>query len=266
MAETSDYTAAPLANKETLEWGTQQAERLWANTFRSWDVDWRNARTFDFGCHWGYFLKYQLEYLGTKSGVGVDIYPLWEQVADWEPTDTPNLHLHVGDVLKIAAIQNEEFDIVTCAGTLMLLPPTDAYNVVQWFYDHLRAGGDAVIRVRAFTSYCGGDYHRKLKTKLPHLLFAKRTIDQYLRETDRELSRYMSPLTASSYLMMFQRVGFEIIDVRRTYNPTDLQPIYENLPEKLTAIDFEELRTNEIIVHLRKPDQRPDFAPLEAGA
>lgn len=255
----------PGHKKLTRAWGDQQAQAMWNGTFSFFDVPWRGATTLDFGCAWGYFEKLLVERQGVERAVGVDICAHWERMIDWTPAETPGVELHVGDIREIPALTGRQYDVMLTSGTFMLLTPSDLQSVLRWMFAHLRPGGHAVFRTRTFTSWVGADLHETVhQTPLPHLLFSKRTIDDFLRERNLETSRYMSPLTAASYLMLYKRVGFDILDARRSTNkftPEQLAPY----SDKLAAFDPLELKTADLFAHLRKPEVPLDLDLLESA-
>ncbi len=251
-------------HKLTLAWGHEQAKKLYDNTLARFEVDWRGATTLDFGCAWGYLAKYIAEHAGAAASWGVDLLPQWDMLSDhWSPQSVPNLRLIAGDVTQAPELQAQTFDVIYSIGTLMLIPPTPLHAILAWFFERLRPGGCCILRTRTFLSYCGGDLHRELKTPLPHLLFARRTIDAYLRDKTGHGSRYMNPMCAASYLTLFARVGFEIAEAIRVQNPLD-ESVYAAHADRLGAYDSQELRTTEVMALLRKPAVPPDIRALEA--
>lgn len=239
--------------KLTQAWGDDTAQRLWNSFMARHDIDWQGKSFFDFGCSWGYLGKYLIEHQGVAQAWGVDVDPQWTQMRDgFDPLSVPGMHLHAGDVLEIAELQEQRFDVIWSSGTLMLIPPTGAHEILRWFFDHLNVGGSCLLNVRTFLSQYGGDLQSYLRTPLPHLLFDKRSLDRYLVAVGKPRSRYMNPSCAATWLMQFRRVGFEIVHAERSPNQID-ESVYERHADKLSTYEPSELRTSILNVRLRKP-------------
>lgn len=252
--------------KRTLAWGDEQAGKLFRNTLARFNVRWEGMVTLDFGCSWGYLAKYLAEHQRVKRSYGVDLFKLWEMLSDdWSPGRVPNLELYAGDILTIPQLQDVRFDRIVTFGTFMLISPTKLHDILLWMYDHLVPGGECIFRTRTFFSYCGGDLHNELRSPVPHLLYPRRIIDAYLAEKGRPASREMNPMCAASYLMLYRRCGFELLDAHRVKNPLD-ESVYAAHADKLSIFDPQELRTTEVMAHLRRPAAAPDLRELEGTA
>jgi len=249
--------------KLTLEYG-ERASELWKHTFSRFEIDWTGKKVLDFGCLWGYLSKFLVENKEVSEAYGVDILPIWEHMSDvWDYKSIPNLHLLAGNIVELEELQDMKFDIFTSAGTMFLLSPSTLEEVLIWMYNHLHPGGSAVFRTRTFFSHMGGDLHNDTKVPLPHLLFPRHIIDDFLQEASGFPSGYMSPMSSASYLMLFHRVGFEIIDVVKFSSGVKDKDVYSMFQDKLWFYNKDELNTGEIIVHLKKPIVERDISELE---
>lgn len=246
--------------KLNVEWGEKQALRLW-NTLHVFNLDWKGKTILDFGCSWGYLDKFLIEQQGVATSYGVDIDPIWK-LMDATVYTEPKLKLFSGNILEIPDIQDITFDIIVTSGTLMLIPPTTQYNILKWFYEHLKPGGYCIIGTRSYLSQNGGDLQWEIKTPLPHLLFSRKIIEDYLTSKNKPISRYMSPLCAASYLTLYHRVGFNLFEARRVYNSLD-ESVYQQFSDKLGFYDPQELRTTELITLLHKPKKSINTENLE---
>ena len=217
------------------------------------ELTWKNADILDIGCHWGYLQRLLCEKENVKSAYGVDSVPRWED-SGFEPED-PRLKLFCGDVTKLPELQSLKFDIIVSSGTLMTVPMRTLDLITSWIYDHLNDSGSALIRVRTYLSYCGGDLVDlgKCDVHYGHLLFGKPVLKEFLGQEPRQ----MIPFSASSWGMYFFRQGFEIVNVVRHSNSYQ-----ENLvphADKLQYYDEQELGTGEVSFHLRR--SKGDFLP-----
>jgi trans-aconitate methyltransferase len=249
--------------KLSPEWGLQTARELWDGFLSRFDVTWRGARVLDFGCSWGYVLRLLMDEQGTSSVHGVDTSAVWEQLAD--PALVADLSLHAGEIDAVPALQDERFDVILTSGTLMLLRPTRQYEVLRWMREHLTPGGSLLVATRTYLSHAGADQHAVLRSPLPHLVFGEPAINDLLGRRGTKPLRYMNPSCGATYLTLFRRVGFELVDVRRTDN-TALEAARAAYPGRLDHFDDLELGTSEIHAHLRRPAQRAELHDLSVPA
>ena len=240
--------------KLTLKWGDTQANNLWGSIFSGFEIGWKGKSVLDFGCLWGYFPKFLLEEKGVREAVGIDIHPKWEGVSEWDYRSMTNLKLHSGDLTEIVEIQERKFDIITTAGTIFLLNPSKQEEVLTWMFDHLKPGGSLLVQTRTFFSYNGGDLHNVTNTPHPHVIFSDRVINKISR------SRKLSPMSATGYLMLFHRSGFEIKEVRRTTGIDE--DFFKKHQEKLWFYSKRDLGTGDIYVHLMKPKNDRDISEM----
>lgn len=251
-------TVAERSDKLTPAYGAAQSESLWNGFLARFDVSWSGATVLDWGCSWGYLLRRLVDVHGVGRAIGVDIREAWAEA----PAELlAGLELHAGDIRRLPDLQELQADVIVSVGTMFLLAPTDVQGVLSWFRAHLRPGGLAVLSTRTFLSHAGGDLHRRLSTPYPHLLFPRRVIDAELTADGGAPSRYMNPSCGATYLMQYQRAGFEILDARRRSNP-GLAPVLERFGDKLEPLDAQELDTNELQVLLRRPAQPRGVARL----
>lgn len=244
------------AQKRTLAWGEKRAANTWSNTLSRYPIDWRGMVTLDFGCSWGYLARFVLTEQNVEESYGVDIHPMWEEMTDnSSPADTDHLHLYAGSILDIPEVQGVQFDIIYSLGTLFLLEPSHLKDVIQWFYDHLKPGGHALLRTRTFLSAIGGDIHHNLKSSATHLLYPRSAYDTFFTRHGLPLSRPINPSCGATYLMLYQRCGFDILQVRRHSNPIP-EHLFEAYRDRLDLYDPTELATSDITALLQKPAER----------
>ena len=244
--------------KLTLEWGGRQARALWEEIFSGFEVGWEGKRVLDFGCMWGYFCKFLLEEQNVREAVGIDILPKWEELSDeWDYQGMENLGLFAGDILEKEEIQDGKFDIITTAGTIFLLSPSYLEKVLNWMYDHLAPGGRLLLQTRTFFSYNGGDLHNITNIPFPQVIFSKPIINKFAPSR----SRILNPMTATAFLMLFDRTGFEISQLRRG-NGIYQKEHLEMFRQKIWYYSEGDVSTGDIIVHLKKPDLEADLSEL----
>lgn len=240
--------------KLTLEWGDTQANALWDSIFSNFEIEWEGKSVLDFGCLWGYFPKLLLEEKGVREAVGIDILPKWEGVSEWDYRSMANLQLHAGDLVEIAEIQEMKFDIITTHGTIFLLNPSKQEEVLTWMYEHLKPGGSLLVQTRTFFAYNGGDLQNVTSTPNAHVIFSDRIINKVAR------FRKLSPISATGYLMLFHRSGFEIKEVRRSGGIDE--SFFKEHQEKLWFYSKRDLGTGDIITHLMKPESDRDISEM----
>ena len=240
--------------KLTIEWGDKQAKALWDGFWSVFEVEWNGKSVLDFGCLWGHFPKFLLEEKGVREAIGIDIYPKWEGVSEWDYHSMNGLQLHAGDLTEIVEIQESEFDIITTSGTMFLLNPSKQEEVLTWMYDHLKPGGSLLVQTRTFFSYNGGDLHDVTSIPYPHVIFSERIINKLT------YSRKLILMSATGNLMLFHRSGFDIKEVRR-YRGID-EDFFEKNQEKLWFYSKRDLGTGDIYVHLVKPQSDRDISEM----
>ena len=244
--------------KLTLEWGDRQAKAIWDEMFSRFELEWEGKSVLDFGCMWGYFCRFLLEEQKVRESVGIDILPKWEDLSDeWNYQGVENLELFAGDILDIKEIQGRKFDIITTAGTIFLLSPTYLEGVLNWMYDHLAPGGSLVLQTRTFFSYNGGDLHNITSIPFPQVIFSRPVIEKFIPGRERILN----PMSATAFLMLFRRTGFEIINFRKGSGINEAEHI-DMFRQKTWYYTERDLNTGDIFVHLKKPKLERDLSEL----
>ncbi len=236
------------------------------DTFQSLGEDFRGRKILDFGCHWGYFARDLLQTQGAREVHGVDIRPHWENVTDVDLAAVGGLKLFAGDVLTLPALQGETYDAIVSAGTLFLLTPPQLEAVLTWFYDHLAPGGFAIFNTRTVFARSAFDVHTSFgkDVPIPHLLFPRRILDDYLEAQGKPKTRTMIPYCAATWLMVYRCAGFTIEKARRHGN--DIPPdIAGHYMDRLGWHDPQEFACGEISALLRKPAVPPDLAAIAAA-
>jgi hypothetical protein len=242
-----------------LDWGRKTAESLW-RAYGAIGAELAGKRLLDFGCAWGYFCALALE-RGCRDVVGVDLHAHWQQLQDPSFVDRPGLTLWSGDLLDIAAMQAQRFDVVVSSGTLFLLTSEYVERVLAWFYDHLNPGGEALLRTRCMTAKSFNDLGTRLKVPGAQLLFSRRDIDGLLAEKGHQEFKSHLPYTGASWIFASRGAGFDVLNVQRFSNNDVLELLKDHQP-KVRHIDPVELATSEILLHLKKPSEARDLASV----
>ena len=111
-------------------------------------------------------------------------------------------------------LQPGSVDLVVSSSTFQYMTPEDVEHNAAKAYSLLRRGGHAIIRTRTATSHIGADLHSVFDLPYAHMLHGRPELEMV---SDRPL-RYLNLLTASSYLAVFRRCGFDILDAKRRRN------------------------------------------------
>ncbi len=245
----------PKANeKHSVAWGDKQAASLWKDLYARYNPLVKRQVVLDFGCSWGYFCRYLLMEHRPRKVIGTDISDHWNKVeSGWDWTrHGDKLEFHAGDIVNNTAIPEGSVDAIFCTSVLQYLRPEQLEATLDKLYALLRPGGEVILRTRVFTSYIGADFHKDFNVPYVHLLHAKRDLDEFLFRRDGTPPRYLNPLTATTYLFMFQRAGFEIADARRRMN-TNSPDVIAKLKAMYPFIAEGELLCAELEARLLRP-------------
>ena len=93
--------------------------------------------------------------------------------------------------------------------------------------------------------------HRDIQLPYSHLLFSERETAEALEKMGKS-PKYTNWLTPSTYLVIFTRVGFEVVDVKRHMN-SKAPAVIERVIERFPLIHPRELMCSDIDVRLIKP-------------
>ncbi len=246
--------------KDTLDWGHQQAESLWEKLYAPYDPIVDGRCVLDLGCSWGYLLKYLAERFNPSQLTGVDIKPWWETTDHgWDYSKLGDrLQFHAGDLADIWAIPPESLDLILCTSVLQYMKPEQIEANLCRAYDLLRPGGEMLLRTRVYTSYIGADLHRDIELPYAHLLYPERELAEFVRAKNGKEPPYLNWLTASTYLAIFVRSGFEILDCRRRMNK-HAPAVMERVAKAYPWISPEELFCAEIEARLVRPLEPEDI-------
>ena len=247
------------SHKYTVTWGRDTAEQLWDN-YSSMGVNFTGKRLLDFGCAWGYLCLLALD-RGCSHVVGVDIHPHWEKLDDKAVLARKGLSLIAGDLLTLDSLQGERFDVVVSSGTLFLLNSEYLDRVLQWFYDHLNPGGEALLRTRCITAKSFNDLGSRLTVPGAQLLFSRRALDGVLMKKGYRNPKSHVGYIGSTWIMACRAAGFDVMKVKRHSNSDVVRTAAAHYA-KTRWLDPAEVATGEISLHLRKPLQGDDLLPL----
>jgi hypothetical protein len=238
-------------HKLTSAYGEKKATSLYQVYLKlAPTLEWANKDTLDIGCHWGYLQKMLVDQAKVNSAYGVDITPRWEAMGADNPSTHEKIHLLWGDVRKIPMLQAMHFHIILSSSTLMTFSIPVLEETTTWMWDHLHPDGMALIRIRSFLSYNGGDFYGQFNQNLPyaHLLFGKPAIQEAMGQAPR----FMVPYSPATWALHFFRHGFEVLNmIQASQNP--FPDIRARHSQKLENYCQKELAPNEISLWLRKP-------------
>jgi SAM-dependent methyltransferase len=248
--------------KLTRAWGDRVAASLYGGLMDPFGISVAGMRVLDFGCHWGYFGKRLLEQHGAVRVDGVDSVPRWQQMADgYDPRDVDGLYLHAVTTLDEAEeLRDATFDFVFSSGVLHLLPPSDARAALEWMATHVRVGGEGVFNIPSYLGRLAGGIPRELGVDRAHLLFATDTLNELMRRRGLRPLPYRNPSCAATWLVLLQRVGFDILAVRRRESVVP-RPV----PYRLRVHELVELRTENIVCHVRREREPQRDGALNAA-
>jgi DNA-directed RNA polymerase subunit RPC12/RpoP len=117
-----------------------------------------------------------------------------------------------------------------------------------------------ILRTRVWTSAIGADLHREIELPYAHLLYSKAETDRVVEEMGKQ-TKYLNWLDSNTYLAIFHRVGFEMIDVRRRMNH-HAENVASRVLDMYPWVDPKEALCAELEVRMVKPIEEGD----EAGA
>jgi SAM-dependent methyltransferase len=254
---TSFPPSASTEAKETQGWGTDQASNLWSNLYERYSPTIDGRTVLDLGCSWGYMLKFLAERFRPRRLIGTDVRPHWEtQRHGWDYGREPFEFL-VGDLPDSSAIELRSVDVMLCTSVLQYMTPEQLEANLERAYDLLRPGGELLLRTRVFTSYIGADLHEDIDLPYAHLLYGEPEIAAALRSRGKE-PPYLNWLTASTYVAIFIRAGFEIVDARRRPNRAAPEAM-DRVEARFPWIGREELTCAELEARLVRPVELGDL-------
>lgn len=244
---------ATLEEKEKQDWGDEMASKLWKNFYSKHSPLVDDATILDIGCSWGYLLKYLNDNFSPSKLIGTDILPWWESTKHgWDYQSLGDkLQLIANDLTAVDEIPEESVDLVMCTSVLQYLTPENVEANMAKAYSLLKPGGEMILRTRVWTSYIGADLHRDITLPYAHLLYSQGQTSEILAKKGIK-AKYLNWLDSSTYLFMFTRVGFEVIDVNRRMN-SRAPEIATRVLEKFPWIPSSELQCAELEARLLRP-------------
>ncbi len=244
-------TWASKEEKERAQWGQRQALSLWEGLYARFSPAIDERVVLDLGCSWGYMLRFLAERYAPARLIGTDLSPAWRRVDHgWDYEALGGLVSFIeGDLATIDQLEPESIDTILCTSVLQYMTPEGVAANLARAYQLLRPGGEMLLRTRVFTSYVGADLHREIALPYPHLLYPEAALIALVQARRGRPPNYLNWLTASSYLMMFLRAGFEIADARRRFNKVEPQLI-ARVAARYPWISAEELNCAEVEARL----------------
>ena len=239
--------------KEKQEWGDQQAKKLWDGLYGRYSLKLEGSTVLDIGCSWGYLLKFIGEHFAPGKLIGTDVNPHWESSDHgWDyASEGEKFQFFASDLSEIDQIAEQSVDLILCTSVLQYMTPEKVEANVAKAYNLLKPGGEMILRTRVWTSYIGADLHRDITLPYAHLLYSERETAEVLKRKGK-MTKYLNWLTANTYLIIFTRAGFEILDARRRMN-NNAPKIMERVIEEYPWISPEELLCSELEVRLIRP-------------
>jgi SAM-dependent methyltransferase len=244
-----------------IEWGNAQALKLWEGLYARYNLALDHRIIVDWGCSWGYFLKFLHDSFRPRMLIGTDIEPHWERYRhEWNYATARNITFIAGDLSAVDVPFGGNIDYIFCTSVLQYIKPSQLVANIAKAYSLLRPGGELIGRIRTYGSYIGLDGHQHFDLPYVHLLSNRREMADFLARKGQKL-RYLNYLTPSSYFAMFAQAGFEVLDHRRRMNSANL-PNTKDVLAKFPWIDPQELNCAEIEVRLVRPIEEYEIEHL----
>lgn len=244
--------------KQRAEWGERQAQSLWDGLYARWSPEIDGRVVLDLGCSWGYLLRFLAERFRPRRLIGTDPSPAWRTVDHgWDYEALGGLVCFFeGDLPQIEQLALGSIDTILCTSVLQYMTPESLAANLDRAYGLLRPGGEVLLRTRVFTSYVGADLHRDIALPYAHLLYPEAELVSLVQERRGRNPNYLNWLTASSYLMMFMRAGFEIREARRRFNKVE-PDVIARVAARYPWISEEERNCAEVEARLVRPPRPP---------
>ena len=244
------------------DWGGGMAQKIWDGLYSRHSPVIDGATILDIGCSWGYLLKFIEETFKPAKMIGTDIRPWWEiEDHGWNYEELGDrLQLIASDLTEIEDIPSESVDLAMCTSVLQYLTPENVEANMEKAYSLLKPGGEMILRTRVWTSAIGADLHREIELPYAHLLYSKAETDRVVEEMGKQ-TKYLNWLDSNTYLAIFHRVGFEMIDVRRRMNH-HAENVASRVLDMYPWVDPKEALCAELEVRMVKPIEEGD----EVGA
>ena len=244
------------------DWGGGMAQKIWDGLYSRHSPVIDGATILDIGCSWGYLLKFIEETFKPTKMIGTDIRPWWEiEDHGWNYEQLGDrIQLIASDLTEIEDIPSESVDLAMCTSVLQYLTPENVEANMEKAYSLLKPGGEMILRTRVWTSAIGADLHREIELPYAHLLYSKAETDRVVEEMGKQ-TKYLNWLDSNTYLAIFHRVGFEMIDVRRRMNH-HAENVASRVLDMYPWVDPKEALCAELEVRMVKPIEEED----EVGA
>ncbi len=182
------------------EYGEEIAKSFWDKLYDKYDLDLTNRIVLDWGCSWGYLIKYLHDKFKVFMLVGNDIYDYWkilEYEHKWVYDKFSNIKFFTGNLSNINIPVEYKFDYIFCTDVLQYMNPEQMTKNLHRAYSLLRPGGELIGYFNTYNS-------------------TENTLDNFIK--DKEIIsmfkkfRVVNYLTTSSYFAVFAKIGFEILD------------------------------------------------------
>jgi SAM-dependent methyltransferase len=252
------------ADKSSSEWGARWAEQLWDSLLARYDPLVDGQTVLDLGCNWGYLLRFFAERFAPAKLIGVDVRPHWRTKAhgwDYESLDGL-VEFHEGSFADMDALAPASVDLIVSSSTLQYMTPEEVERSLDKAFSILRPGGEMIVRTRTATSHIGADLHTVFDLPYAQLLHTGPAIEAASAEVGQPV-KYLNFLTASSFIAVFARSGFEALDVVRHRNdPKGREELEERIRAALPGVSEDELFCRDLDARLVKAIDPKDLAAL----
>ena len=244
--------------KEKQDWGDEHARKLWEGLYSHYSPKIDDSTILDLGCSWGYLLKFISENFAPRKLIGTDIEQRWDSVDHgWDYVSLgENLEFFASDLSEINEIAEQSLDLIMCTSVLQYMTPDKVEQNMSKAFNLLKQGGEMILRTRVWTSYIGADLHREITLPYAHLLYSEKETSEVLKRKGKKPKR-LNWLTANTYLVIFTRAGFEVLDAKRKMN-NKAPKVMERVIEEYPWISPEELLCSDLEVRLIRPFEPAD--------
>lgn len=159
----------------------------------------------------------------------------------------------------LAAAHGAELDAVVVTARLSALPSKGVHALLASCRECLREKGSLLLATPTFFAPYPGAEPRPA-TPYAHLAFPSRHIDTVMRARTGAPSGPLNPMGAASYLMLFHRLGYEIVQV-------ELEPgeVPARFADKLVHYEPSEVAVQGLSAVLRRVTDEPAMSVLRGS-
>lgn len=245
----AEYRSKPLVPKPrsyTAEAISESGRRRAASLAKRYRLN--GKKVLEIGCGRGEILAMLATAFGCRcTGVDIRHYPQWSDNAG------PGVRLLEVDLSKDReALEGEQFDfIISLAVWEHVRHP---HALLERAYGLLRPGGEAFISANLYRGPKASHRYREVHFPWPHLLFDDAVFEEFYVKLRGKASRasWVNRLTAAQYLLYFDMIGFDRINISYRTTPID-EPFYHRFSDVLERYPRFDLERDFIEAHLCRP-------------